>query len=363
MSKDLPQQPNQSEEVDLGQLFKLIGNMFDRFFKFIGSIFNKLFLAFVWMVFFLKKHFIKFVIAGIVGIALGLLLEKTSEPVYKSYTTVKQNYNTGEDLYNSIAYYNDLISQNDTSTLRSVLGVKDIGKKDINVSSILEFGIESVISENDKLKSYDKYLKELDSTVAATVDYETYIKNSKDYTHKYQQITIKSRERNNFRAVFDRIVKNINNNEFFKKEQKKDSIELESEKTAIIESLSKSDTLLSVYQKAIVKSAENNNDFQGKITIEGKESGSTTKEFELYNKVLDLRERIVEIDREIADKEAIVEVVSSKQDSGSIDNRKEIFGQSVSQKIYYAIVLVLLTFIVLAGLSFVKFLERYKEKV
>ena len=43
MSKDLPQPPqNQSDEVDLGQLFKLIGNAFDRFFKFIGSVFNKL---------------------------------------------------------------------------------------------------------------------------------------------------------------------------------------------------------------------------------------------------------------------------------------------------------------------------------
>ena len=38
MSKELPQ-PQQSEEVDLGQLFKLIGNAFDRFFKFIASIF------------------------------------------------------------------------------------------------------------------------------------------------------------------------------------------------------------------------------------------------------------------------------------------------------------------------------------
>ena len=70
MSKDLPQ-PQQSEEVDLGQLFKLIGNAFERFFNFIGNILNKLFLAFVWMVFFLKKHLIKFVIAGVIGVGLG----------------------------------------------------------------------------------------------------------------------------------------------------------------------------------------------------------------------------------------------------------------------------------------------------
>lgn len=357
MSKDLPQS-NPSEEIDLGQLFKLIGNAFDRFFNFIGSILNKLFLAFVWLVFFLKKHFIKFVIAGIVGIAIGILLEKTSDPIYKSYITVKQNYDTGENLYNSIFYYNDLVKQQDTSTLKTVLGTNNI-----NVSSILEFEIKSVISENDKLKNYDKYLRELDSTVAATVDYESFINNSKDYNHKYQQITIKSKERDNFKTVFDKIVKNIKENDFFKNEQSKDLTELENEKLAILESLKKSDTLLSVYQKAIVKSAENNNDFQGKITIEGKESGSTTKEFELYNKVLDLRERIVEIDRKIADKKKIVEVISSKQDSGSIDNRKDILGISVSQKVYYALALTAITFIVLIGSNFLKFLERYKEKI
>jgi len=359
MSKDLPQPPqNKSDEVDLGQLFKLIGNAFERFFNFIGSLLNKLFLAFVWCIFFLKKHLIKFVIAGIVGIALGILLEKTSEPVYKSYITVKQNYDTGENLYNAITYYNDLVKQSDSSTLKKALEVENL-----NVSSILEFEIESVISKNDKLKSYDKYLKELDSAVASTIDYETYINNSKDYTHKYQQITIKSKERDNFKTVFSKIIENINTNKFFKREQTKDSIQLENEKQAILESLRKSDTLLSVYQEAIVKSAENNNDFQGKITIEGKDSGSSTKEFELYNKVLQLKERIVEIDREIADKEEIVEVLSSKQDSGSIDNRKEVFGISVSQKVFYALALILLSFIVLVGLEFIKFLERYKDKI
>ena len=32
-----------SEEVDLGQLFKMIGNAFQRLFQFIGSIFKHIF--------------------------------------------------------------------------------------------------------------------------------------------------------------------------------------------------------------------------------------------------------------------------------------------------------------------------------
>jgi hypothetical protein len=47
MSENLPKQPQQSEEVDLEQLFKLISNAFDRFFKFIANIFNGIFLFFM----------------------------------------------------------------------------------------------------------------------------------------------------------------------------------------------------------------------------------------------------------------------------------------------------------------------------
>ncbi|WP_303316581.1 hypothetical protein Q4Q34_07180 [Flavivirga abyssicola] len=356
MSKDLPQ-PQQSEEVDLGQLFKLIGNAFNNLFRFIGSIFNKLFLAFVWLVFFVRKHVLKLVIAGVVGVVLGIVLEKTSEPVYKSYITLKQNYDTGENLYNDINYYKNLVKQEDISTLENVLGIRTV-----EAESILDFQIEPAISENQKIKEFDDYLQTLDTALAKTVEYKTFLKNTNDYSHQYQQITIKAKERNNFKTVFDRIINNINSNAYFKREQEKDLIELKKQASAISKSLIKSDTLLAVYQKAIVKSAENNNDFQAQITIE-RGNKSSTKEFDLYTKDLELRQELVEIEREIADKEHVIEVTSSKQDSGTIDNKKEFLGKSISPKKYYALILTILTFIALLTMNFVKFLEGYKDKI
>lgn len=357
MSNDLPQS-NQSEEVDLGQLFKLIGNMFSNLFKFIGGLFNKLFLAFVWCVFFLKKHAIKLVIAGVVGLGVGILKEKTSEPIFKSYITVKQNYKTGKDLYNAISYYNDLVLQEDIATLENILGTE----KNV-ASSIIEFNVESVVNENQKLQVYDNYLKTLDSVVAATVDYESFLNNGEDYVHQYQQITIKSKERNSFKLVFDKIINNVNSNEYFKSEQEKDLKELKDRKKTIEKALIKSDTLLSVYQKAILKSAENNNDFQAQIRIDNKENENTTKEFELYTKEIQLNQQLVDIDRDIANKKHIIEITSSKQDSGAIDNTKKLLGLTIGPKKYYAIILIGLAFIVLLGLNFIKFLERYKDKV
>jgi hypothetical protein len=355
MSKELPQ-PQQSEEVDLGQLFKLIGNAFDRFFKFIASIFNKLFLAFVWFVFFIKKHFLKLVLAGVLGLILGFILEKTSEPVYKSYVTVKQNYPTGENLYNSIGYYKDLVMQNDVTTLKNTLGIEEA-----EAASILDFDVKAVITENQKLQNFDAYIKTLDSAVAATVKYENYIDNTEEYTYNYQQIAIKSKTRNSFKKVFDKIIEHISDNDFFKREQEKDLMQLKNEESSLLEALKQSDSLQNTYKRVLEKEPNVDNASQTSVTIEGANQIDKTKEFDLYKNDLVLRDKLVENRRKQADKQYIIEVISSKQDSGLIDNTKTVFGKSISTKKFYTFGFVLLTFIVLIGLEFIKFLEKYKR--
>lgn len=356
MSKESPQ-PQPSEEVDLGQLFKLIGNAFERFFKFIGSIFYKLFLVFVWFVFFIKKHILKLVIAGIVGVALGFILQSVSDPVYKSYVTVKQNYDTGENLYNSISYYNDLVKQKDYITLENVLGVdKSLAK------SILAFEIKSVVNENDKLKEYDDYLKTLDTAVAKTVTYEMFLKNNEEYSHQYQQITIKAKRRDNFKTIFDNIIENVESNDYFKKERNKAIDELNMKKEALKEALAKSDSLQSTYKRVLEKGIEGKGSEIG-ITFEGSNTNDKTKEYELYLNDLKLRSDMIMVERYLIDLDRIIEIMSSKQESGIEDNKKNLFGFSIGVKLYYGLLLILVTFSLLLVLDFIKFLERYKDKL
>ena len=70
---------------------------------------------------------------------------------------------------------------------------------------------------------------------------------------------------------------------------------------------------------------------------------------------------MVEIERELVDKKDIIEIISSKQESGFIDNRKEILGKSLGYKAYYAILVFFLVFLALAAIEFLKFLERFKD--
>ena len=55
-------QNQQAEEVDLGQLFRMIGNGFNRLFNFIGTIFNEIFKGFLW---FVRSSMVSFKAAGL----------------------------------------------------------------------------------------------------------------------------------------------------------------------------------------------------------------------------------------------------------------------------------------------------------
>jgi hypothetical protein len=358
MSKEIKTPPNNSEEVDLGQLFKLIGNMFDRFFRFLGNIFNELFLAFVWCVFFVKKHIILLLIAGILGFGYGYLREHRAKPIYKSSVLIRQNYSTGENLYNTINYYNGLLSQRDFITLSNELSIDTS-----YVNSIINFEVEALITENQRLIEFNKYTKKLDSTLVSTIDYKEYLDNVKEYIYEMQQLTVKSKTNENFDKVFDAIVKSLNSNAFFSREQEKDLKQLENRKLAIERALSESDSLQRVYKKVLEKTLETQKSSQTSITIEGGENNNQTKEFDLYRSNIELRNQLVSIEREKENKQFIVEILSNTPNRGFIDSSIKFLGKSFSPRVFFAILFSFLLFSFLLFLRFIKFLEKYKNKV
>ncbi|HKK12469.1 MAG TPA: hypothetical protein VJ945_06530 [Flavobacteriaceae bacterium] len=357
MNKKIQEQPD-SEEVDLGQLFKLIGNAFNRFFRFIGSILNGLFLAFVWLVFFFKRHAIKIVIAAVLGFGFGFLKEKISRPIYQSSVIVKQNYDTGKNLYGLIDYYNQLIKDKDTLTLKLMLGTPTQ-----LASSIKSIEIKPTISETQLIKNYDNYIKGLDSTLAATIDYETYYENIDLWEFGEQEISIKSKERTNLSSVFDKIVENINKSEYFKRENEKDINQLNNREAALRQVLTKGDSLQNVYKRVLEMPLDQASGSQTSITIEGSDQIDKTKEFELYKSEIEIRRELVQIEREREDKEQILEIVTNKQDTAILNNNVVIFNREFSQKLFYTLAFALITILILLGLNFIKFLERYKDKL
>ncbi len=346
---------NPSEEVDLGQLFKMIGNAFTRFYKFIVSIFNHFFLAFVWLVFFVKKRIVILSAAGFLGLIAGTALDMSLPPTYKSTLSIKQNYETGENLYESINYYNGLLKDKDYKILGELLGLAENATKEI-----VGFDIEPIITDNEYLVMFNSYIGDLDSLAASKIEYKEYVRNIREYKHRYQQISIKSKTRADFKGVFSNIINNIETNAFFVNEQAKDILELQETKQAIEISLAQSDSLQQTYKRVLESPKDPQSNAEIGITFEGANESEKTKEFELYINDIELRERIVKIQRELKDKENIIDMISSKQDNGFEDDTKEFLGLDVPFRIFYLVLALTVVFVVMLGKELLMFLENYK---
>ena len=87
MSKPLQEQD--SEEIDLGQIFNAIGKLFDRIFRFIISIFVGIFTGVILFLKVLIDYFV--IIAVVVGLAfvVGYFLEKSKPEIYEASMLVK----------------------------------------------------------------------------------------------------------------------------------------------------------------------------------------------------------------------------------------------------------------------------------
>ena len=82
----------------------------------------------------------------------------------------------------------------------------------------------------------------------------------------------------------------------------------------------------------------------------------------MYKSDIEIRKEIVKIERELKDKQNIIDLISSKQDSGFVDNTKDLLGVSFTIKTYYMFALILLTFGLLLAMEFLNYLERYRPK-
>ena len=305
--------------------------------------------------FFVKNQIIVLSTALFLGVLIGFIQIKTASPKFVSSVTVVQNYPTGQSLYNSVSYFNDLVKQSDYTALGTLLNIEQEKAR-----SILSFEVSPVVSENEKLISFNSYINKLDSLAASKIEYKEFLKNNEDHSFKYQKITINSKLRNSFKSVFSSIVETISLNPFFVNEQRKDIEELTQKKAALEFALVKSDSLQSTYKRVLERELNPNKSSEIGITFEGSNETEKTKEFDLYLSDLNLRSKLVSIERDLLDKKYIVETISNKQDSGIASTTKALFGIFINIKFYYAIVLFLGVFIILLGLEFFKFLETYK---
>ncbi len=343
-----PTNSNASDEIDLGQLFQLIGNGFKKMFTFIGSIFEGIFHLIILFLLFVQRHFLKFAIAVLVGAIGGYFLDEYKTPKFVSRMVVEPNFNSAQQLYNNITFYNDLAKAKDSLALAKALNIS-VEK----ASSIREMEVESYSDENQKVKLFDEFIKELDTTTIKVLDFGAYLDNFNAIDARFHQITLTSTNNNVAKEIQATIIGSIVANDYFKMQKSINDENLELQKKIYNQQLTNLDSLQSLY--TYVLKAEAGKEMQGTHINLAENGTGQNKELALVKERDILMGYLVRLNKERANKSEILNVISDFPTRGV-----KLDGLRNSYKLLLPLVLIGLVFGLLGLLELNKYLKNYK---
>ncbi|MFG6685345.1 hypothetical protein ACGK9U_02095 [Mariniflexile sp. HNIBRBA6329] len=348
MSNDLPK-PKESEEVDLGQLFKLIGNAFTRLFNSIGNIFKGIFGVIILFLLFVQKHIIKFAIAGIVGLVIGIYLDNNKQIKYMSTMVLEPNFNSVQQLYNNINFYNELAEAKDSSALAEAL---NISKKD--AFTLKEFKVESYSDENQKVILFDKFVRSLDTTTQKTIDMEDYLKNFNSLEARFHTLSVVATNNGVAKKIQSSIINSISKNEYFNLQKDISDVNINLQDSIYNKQIREIDSLQKLYKEVMLKEADR--EIQGTNISLGENGSNENKELSLINKVEELKMGLVRLNEERANKSSILNVISEFPRKGV-----EIKGFFKSYKFLVPCLFLSILLGVFGLLSLNEYLKNYKK--
>ncbi|MEH6679579.1 MAG: hypothetical protein V7724_03485 [Sediminicola sp.] len=339
-----------SEEVDLGQLFQMIGNVFKRFFQFIASIFLGIFNLIILFLLFLQLHFLKFAIAAVLGLAIGVYLDMKKEPKYVSTMVVEPNFNSVQQLYNNINFYNEMAEAEDSTALAEALDIEVS-----EASTIKEFTVESYSDENQKVQLFDKFVRSLDTTTQKAIDMENYLKNFNSMDARFHTITVTASSNTVARKLQPSIINSISRNDYFNLQKDISDINIKLQDSLYTKQIVEIDSLQLLYKRVMLTQAENPS--LGTSINLGERDGQENKELSLINKMEELKESLVELNEEKANKSSILNVISAFPRRGV-----EIKGVWNSYKFWIPVAFIGTLLLALSLLALNGYLKTYKKE-
>ena len=347
---DQPANQNSSDEIDLGQLFQMIGRGFQKFFNFIGNIFKGIFHVLVLFLLFIQKNFILLAAAIVVGGIGGYLLDTILPEKYISKMVVEPNFNSVQQLYNNISFYNDLAEAKDSIALATALNITEH-----EAASIKEIFADSYSDENQKIKLFDQFVRELDTTTVKTLDFESYLKNFNSLDARFHQISLISTDNRVAKKTQPAILSSISVNSYFKLQKRINDENLALQDSIYRQQLVEIDSLQALYKKVLVKEADK--PMQGTNINLAENGESQNKELALVKERDLLKENLVELNKERANKSTIINIISDFPSRGV-----EQKGVWKSYKFKLPILLLGLVFFILGILELNRFLKSYNQK-
>jgi len=293
----------QDDEVDLGNLFKIIGKGFKNLFNAIGQFFKSVFHYFILLLLFLRNNALKLGIAVFIGSVIGLYLDLTLPKQYSSSMIVEPNFKSAQQLYQNINFYHELVKQKDLNLLAQTFQIPVS-----EASKLKGFYIEPLKNENEKYEFFNDFIEEVDTTTIKNIDIIEFKKGFTDYDYKYHQIKVKSLSNIIFEKLSTPIISSIQNNSYYKYQKKINDENLFQNEKVLVKSLQEVDTLRKIYNEVLITEAKKA-EMGTNITLA--QGVKKTDELELFNESLKLNEELINNNKEKAETTDILNVVST----------------------------------------------------
>ncbi|NNC45816.1 MAG: hypothetical protein HKN99_08035, partial [Winogradskyella sp.] len=312
MSDNLSNKSN-NEEVDLGQLFNAIGRLFENLFKFIGKLLKSIFEVLIIALKPIVQNFKLIVISVTAAAAIGFAIDKISPPIYSSDMLVQPYFQSKYKLANNVDYFNALIASENYSELSRIFDIDSTSAEKL-VEFDMKIGPET---PNDLLFEYNEYLKEIDTTLADEVTYEEYIENRDILSGEIFLINAKSKENDIFLSLENGFRKTFENEYSKKLKRIRDSTIL-IRKAALKVELRRLDSLQNIYFGILKAESESNKlslGMEGMFPLQ--QERIPTREYELFQEELKVRDAIIELDRELIEESVYYDVLSGFEEVGN----------------------------------------------
>ncbi len=337
-----------TEEVDLGQLFKLIGNAINTVYNRVFNTLRNIYHIFIRFILFLRAHFLKFCYVAILGVGLGAYLDYNALPVYKSSMIVQPNFNSARQLYSNIEFYNQLAEQKDSKELAVVLDIPlSLAERITNI------GIEAFTDKAQKIQQFNEFIKNLDSITLKSIDFQDYLKNFNNINAEFHKIKVESLAPEVAKQCQEIIVTSINNNPYFKSQKKANDDNMAVRDTMIKEQLKEIKKLQEFYKEIKILDAKKVSGTTNINLADNKEE--RVSEFELFKQIEKLKDEKVELNIDKVNRENIINIISEFPDKGIlIDN---LWSKKIVQM---PLVFMVVLFSILIILAFNKYLANYR---
>ncbi len=275
-NKEVPNQQNNSDEIDLGQLFQMIGHGFNNLFK-----------AFLRLFLYLKKNIA--ILAGLVilGLAVGFGLNTIVSKTLKMEVIVKPHLESKNYLYDVIDEIQSNIKAKDTLFFNS-LGIQriDFAGLEVSIARVIEGGS----SESDL--QYLELLQSFDNTDAIADIVRAELQNKSSFNHR---ITFYYKNAGLGEDFANKVVSYINTNPYFEGMLKISRANATSRIEENQELLKQVDEIISNYTNGL--SNQNKNSISERIVLDTKEQVNIADLFEYKNLLIrDIESKKLELE-------------------------------------------------------------------